>query len=210
MPPNPAVVASVSEDQQAILADIARLHLPEGDWYEVDATYGNGAFWRGLRVPPLRFDIDPQVDGVTAASAHHLPLDDAAVGSVVYDPPFLTYVRRGRDGNGAMLMAGRFSGYWRYDELEDDYRASITEFARVVRPGGMLVVKCQDIVHNHRLHLTHQRVLEMAAAVAFRPLDLFVLTAGHRLPSPNRAGRQRHARIHHSYFLVFRRLKGVS
>ena len=32
--------------------------------------------------------------------------------------------------------------------------------------------------------------------------DLFVLPAKHRLPSPNRAGTQKHARIFHSYFLV--------
>lgn len=196
-------VRSVDDDQQRILSAIAELHLDE--WYDVDATYGNGAFWAGLTEPPLRFDVDPQRPGVIPANAAALPLADASVGSVVYDPPFLTYVRRGRGGNGAMLMAGRFSGYWRYDELEADYEACIHEFARVVRHKGVLVVKCQDIVHNHRLHLTHQRVVEMADGVGFRPLDLFVLTAGHRLPAPNRAGRQRHARIHHSYFLVFRR-----
>jgi len=39
----------------------------------------------------------------------------------------------------------------------------------------------------------------------FRLKDLFVLPAKHRLPSPNRVGKQKHARIFHSYFLVFER-----
>lgn len=40
----------------------------------------------------------------------------------------------------------------------------------------------------------------------FRLLDLFVLSAKHRLPSPNRVGIQKHARIFHSYFLVLERI----
>jgi hypothetical protein len=35
---------------------------------------------------------------------------------------------------------------------------------------------------------------------------MFILAANHRMPSPNRAGAQKHARIFHSYFLVFKRL----
>lgn len=132
-----------------------------------------------------------------------LPLRAGSIGSLVFDPPFLTYVKNGREHKaGGVAMTKRFGGYYSYSELEDHYHETISEAARVLRPSGRMVVKCQDIVHNHRLHPTHQRVLEMARMEGFRLLDLFVLVARSRMPGPQ-AGQQRHARIWHSYFLVF-------
>lgn len=205
-PSRQAAVAfsTVDDDQRAILAAIADLHL-DGGWFDADVTYGNGAFWRGGPEPTWRSDIDPQKPGVVAACSTDLPVPDDAFGSLVFDPPFLTYVRSGRSGNGAMVMAKRFGGFWRYDELEGYYRASLVEAARVVRRDGIIVVKCQDIVHNHALHPTVASVItEWGPAAGLRLLDNFVLTARHRMPGPNRRGRQRHARIHHSHFVVFR------
>jgi tRNA G10 N-methylase Trm11 len=150
----------------------------------------------------MRFDIDPQQQGVAATCSTDLPLEANSLGSIVFDPPFLTYVRAGRSGNGSMIMSNRFSGYWRYDELETHYRATLAECDRVLRKGGVLIFKCQDIIHNHRMHCTHVNVIRWAAEVGFRLKDLFVLAANHRMPSPNRAGKQKHARIFHSYFLV--------
>jgi hypothetical protein len=197
------VIKSVYSDQSDILRGIIALHCPEG--FELDATYGNGQFYREIPHPRLRFDIDPQGEGVIAASSDALPISRESVSSFVFDPPFLTYVRAGREGNGKMVMAKRFAGYWRYDELEDHYRKTLIEAWRVLKPKGVLVFKCQDIVHNHRLHCTHANVIQWAAVLSFRLLDLFVLPASHRMPSPNRAGTQKHARIFHSYFLVFQK-----
>lgn len=194
------VVRSVYFDQTDILRAIIKLHCPLG--LECDMTYGAGSFWRNLSEPRLKFDIAPQVPGVRQACSTCLPIESGSLGSVVFDPPFLTYVRAGRGGNGPMIMAQQYSGYWRYDELEDHYQHSISEAYRVLRRGGIMVFKCQDIIHNHRMHCTHAKVIWMAEIEGFRLLDLFILPAKNRLPSPNRVGRQKHARIFHSYFLV--------
>lgn len=200
-----SVIRSVYTDQSDIIRGIIKLHCPEG--IECDVTYGNGQFWKDIPAPLHKFDIDPQQAGVVRACSTALPLPPGGLRSVMFDPPFLTYVRKGRAGNGAMVMAGRFSGYWRYDELESHYRGTLREARRVLRAGGVLIVKCQDIVHNHRLHCTHANVIQWAEGEQFRLLDLFVLPASHRLPAPNRAGKQKHARVFHSYFLVFQRGK---
>lgn len=200
-----SIIRSIYHDQQEVLRAIVALHAPAG--FDCDLTYGNGGFWGNIPAPAHKFDIDPQVAGVVAACSTNVPLPDATLGSIVFDPPFLTYVRAGREGNGRMVMAKRFSGYWRYDELEDHYRETIRESRRLLRAGGLLVFKCQDIVHNHRLHPTHISVVGWAADHGFRLRDLFVLAARHRMPPPNRAGSQKHARIFHSYFLVLERSK---
>jgi hypothetical protein len=197
----PPVIKSINFDQIEILKDIKSLYCPQG--FECDVTYGNGKFYENIKPPILKFDIDPQQLDVKQACSANLPLIDGCLSSMVFDPPFLTYVRSGREGNGNMVMAKRFAGYWRYDELEVHYKATLKESARVLRKGGVLVFKCQDIIHNHRMHCTHSNVIRWAEECGFRLLDLFILAAKHRMPAPNRGGRQKHARIFHSYFLVF-------
>ena len=198
-----SVVRSVYSEQEDVLRGIIQLHCPNG--IACDLTYGNGQFWKQIPPPPLRFDIDPQVEGVQQACSTCVPVTEGSLASAVFDPPFLTYVRAGREGNGTMVMAKRFSGYWRYDELESHYRGTLREAARVLAPGGVLVFKCQDIIHNHKMHCTHASVISWATLEGLTLADLFVLTAKHRLPAPNRLGTQRHARIFHSYFLVFKK-----
>lgn len=198
-----SIVKSVYEDQSDILKAIIKLHCPDG--FECDVTYGNGQFYKDIKQPSLKFDIDPQQSGVVGACSTSIPIKDGFLSSLVFDPPFLTYVRQGRQGNGNMIMSNRFSGYWRYDELADHYIKTIKEASRVLKKNGVMVIKCQDIIHNHNMHCTHANTIGWAEEVGFRLLDLFVLPAKHRLPSPNRAGTQKHARIFHSYFLVFKK-----
>lgn len=200
------VIRSVYFDQQEILAGIQRLHCPTG--FDADLTFGNGSFWKTLPRPAHCFDITPLHAGVIQASSCALPLGGASIGSAVFDPPFLTYVRQGRAHNGKVAMTSRFGGYYTYGELEAHYRGTLKECSRVLRPLGRLVFKCQDVIHNHRMHCTHANVINWAAAEGFRLLDLFVLAAKSRMPGPQK-GTQRHARVFHSYFLVFERNKAA-
>jgi len=201
------MIRSCEYDQTEILSGIMR--LCDIERFDADITYGNGMFYKHLPQPELKFDIDPQLDGVIGASSNSLPIDDASLSSLVFDPPFMTYVRAGRSGNGNMVMAKRFGGYWRYDELEDHYKSTLKECGRVLSKKGIMVFKCQDIVHNHRLHPTHIFITEWMREW-FRLKDLFVLAAKSRMPIPQKQGErkkvQKHARIHHSYFMVLERL----
>ena len=102
-------------------------------------------------------------------------------------------------------MSKRFGGYYTYQELEFHYQNTLKEVYRVLKPKGVFVFKCQDIVHNHKLHATHLNIIQWADKL-FRLKDLFLLVKSHRMPSPQK-GTQKHARIFHSYFLVLESLK---
>lgn len=194
------MIRSVYFNQTEILDAIEQLHVSAG--FDVDCTYGNGVFYKGRREPHYKFDIEPLIESVEKACSTALPLESDSVQSVMFDPPFLTYVRNGREHKGGKVqMTSRFGGYWSYSELESHYRGTITEASRILRKGGVLVVKCQDIIHNHRLHCTHANVIQWGHEAGLRLKDLFVLAAKHRMPGPQK-GIQRHARIFHSYFLV--------
>lgn len=198
------VIRSIYDNQDDLLRAVIQLHAPDG--FDCDLTYGNGSFWKNIPEPRHKYDIDPQKPGVREACSTLIEHDDASLGNVVFDPPFLTYVRSGRGGNGGMIMSRRFGGYWTYDELLDHYCMTLDECERAMRPKAILLFKCQDIIHNHKLHATHIDVVTHAGYRGFRLKDLFILAANHRLPSPNRNGQQKHARIFHSYFLVLERL----
>ena len=200
---NAPSIRSVYENQFDILSAIKTLHCPDG--FDVDATYGNGCFWKNTQRPKHCFDITPLHEGVISSCSTNLPLKESSVMSFVFDPPFLTYVRNGRQHNGKVALTSRFGGYYRYEELEEHYQHTISEAYRVLKPKGKMIFKCQDIIHNHQMHCTHVRVIQWAEIEGFRIADLFVLPAKHRMPGPQK-GQQRHARIWHSYFLVFEKV----
>ena len=197
------MIRSVYNTQEEILEAIRRLHCPQG--FQADFTYGNGGFWKSLPRPKHCFDLTPLHDGVIAASSCDLPLASGSLDNAVFDPPFLTYITGGRDHKkGKMAMSARFGGYYTYSELETHYQGTLRESYRVLAPLGRLIFKCQDIIHNHRMHCTHFNVVGWAIQERFRLLDLFILPAKSRMPGPQK-GTQRHARIFHSYFLVLER-----
>ena len=202
------MIRSVYYDQNEILKSI--MNLCNIDKFDADITYGNGKFYDQIEAPEFKFDISPQVEGVTECSSDNMPLEDGQINSLVFDPPFLTYVRAAREGNGNMVMAKRFGGYWRYDELEAHYRATLIESHRVLGKKGIMVFKCQDIIHNHKMHCTHLNVMEWSKGL-FRLKDLFILPAKSRMAIPQQEGTkkkvQKHARIFHSYFMVLEKIK---
>jgi len=199
-------IKSYSDNQHEILKNI--LTLNGLDSFDADISYGNGSFYKEIQVPRWKGDIDPQADGITEASSDKLPVNDGEFNSVVFDPPFLTYIKAAREHNS--IMAKRFGGYWGYDELEAHYKATIKEVYRVLGKKGIFIFKCQDIIHNHKMHSTHINIVNWCAGM-FRLKDMFILAKPHRMPMPQKAGekprRQKHARIHHSYFLVLEKLK---
>jgi len=201
------MIRSVYYDQTDILKSIMELCGIER--FCADVTFGNGKFYSGIKEPGLKFDISPQVPGVVECSSSNLLLDTGQINSLVFDPPFLTYVRAAREGNGNMIMAKRFGGYWRYEELETHYRDSLLEAHRVLGKKGIMVFKCQDIIHNHKMHCTHMNVMEWSKGL-FRLKDLFILPAKSRMPIPQQEGTkkkvQKHARIFHSYFMVLEKV----
>ena len=145
------IIRSVSTSQDEILASIMALcGLAR---FDADLTYGHGTFWKRLPQPKYAFDIEPMYEHVIKADSTKLPLKSVSLRSLVFDPPFLTYIKDGR--NHGSIMGKRFSGYWRYEELEEHYRGTLSEAHRVLKPEGIMVVKCQDIIHNHKLYPTH-------------------------------------------------------
>lgn len=193
------LATSLSFDEKEIIRWIMLLHN-NGQPFELDPTYSIGRFWEDLPKPKYKFDINPQVEGVTRARAEQLPLANESVNSIMFDPPFLMKGADDRKLTG--ILEKRFSGYKTYKELFKFYELALLEFWRVLRPAGVLAFKCQDSVSWKRQHLSHYEILKHAEKIGYYAKDLFVLARTNILWSPNMANQQ-HARKSHCYFIVF-------
>jgi len=205
------MIKSIYENQSELLRGLLSLHC--NDNIVADITYGNGGLYKDFGwEPSYRFDIDPQCEGIVKACSTTLPIANETFTSVMFDPPFLTYVKNARNhADGKHIMASRFGGYYTYEELKKHYQDTLDECHRVLCRKGVLVFKCQDIIHNHKMHCTHVNVIRWAEDRGFRLKDLFILVAKNRMPIPPTKTqtvpkKQKHARIFHSYFLVFEKL----
>jgi len=192
------MIKSTEHNQHTIIKDIISLHTPEG--IEVDVTYSKGVFYRDVNInePRLKFDLFPQTPDTVKASADKLPLLDSSVSSLMFDPPFIVGFKEGKQTG---IMGNRFGGFKNIKALWEFYDNALTEFYRVLKPNGVLIVKTQDTVSSGKNWFSHIHLANKAEELGFYHKDLFVLLAKHRIKGHNHTN-QKHARKFHSYFMV--------
>ena len=191
------LIKSISFSQDDILQSIIDLHTGP---VQADVTFGSGCFYKkALPRPALCFDLAPRVPGVIAADVCWLPLRAGCLRSVMFDPPFLI-----KTGPGAKLKDRFGSQVGNMQDLWNFYFLAMKEIHRVLVPGGWLIFKCQDGVLSGVNNFTHGEIYKMAVSLCFKPVDLFILLAKHRMKDPTHRV-QKHARKFHSYFWVFRK-----
>ena len=190
---------TVHTSQEELLQSIVALWCPCLGGFELDPTYGRGNFYKGsIARPPLCFDISPQVPGVKPADVRNLPIADGVVSTCIFDPPFLH-----AHGKGSVI-GNRFSSYPSQKLLHEMYRSALAELYRVLEPGGILAMKCQDTVEAGKQVWSHILVQQAAIDAGFTAVDLFILVGGGRIQGWNHSN-QVHARKFHSYFWVFQK-----
>lgn len=203
-------IQSVSYDQQQIINDILQLHN-NGDAIDVDLTYSKGVFYKNgvVKEPIHKFDLTPQVAGTIQASSDDIPLGDASVKCIMFDPPFVIAGKTYKDNaKGSSKIAKRFSAYENYDDLMEHYGETLKEAYRLLKDDGILIVKCQNTVSGGKQYFSHFFLMSTAIQIGFYPKDEFVLVNKSKMTSfGGRWNKQEHAMKHHSYFLVFKKKK---
>jgi hypothetical protein len=192
----PTVIIGTNADLMVACRQLG--YLGDPDDVVVDVTYGRGAWWRKYR-PPRLIAHDLALDGV---DFRQLPEADGSITVVCYDPPYTPTGNRATssiDEHYDRYGLGETHGW---AELWTLCEAGLKECARVLAPGGHLLVKSADGVESGRRRFLHHRLFAVALEVGLEPVDELILV--RRRPGPQPPGRgQEHAHQAHSYLQVF-------
>jgi len=192
------MILSIFEKQSQLLDSIEKLHLG-GLGVEVDLTYGRGSIHAGRpHSPKIRMDLEPVDDSVRRRDCRATCLNHESINSVLFDPPFLA------GGGKKSVMHGHYSSYRTVPSLLKFYGESLDEIARILKPNGILIFKCQDINNGKTQGFSHCDIYRMATERGLYGLDLFILINRNRMPPP-KMKQQVHARKAHCYFWVFKK-----
>lgn len=191
------VIKTTYTNERELINDVLWLYN-NGEGVDVDPCYSVGNFWKGLPQPKHKFDLEPKLPEVKKADCTNLPFENETVKSIMFDPPFVTYPSE------TSIITNRFSAFKTLEELQDMYTESLSEFYRILENKGLLIFKCQDLVHNHKQFLTHNFVINRAEIEGFYSRDCIILVRDRAILSPH-IQKQQHARKTHSYYLVFQK-----
>jgi hypothetical protein len=194
--PPPRIITTTSYNQQEILSNIFILYN-KGRPPEIDVTFNAGNMYNGIPCPGIKSDINPIVAGCLAADAKALPYKNNSFKSVVFDPPFMI-------GGERYRMSKRYGTFPNIFQLEDMIEKSIKEIFRVLKTKGILIIKCQDQVEQHKNYFMHLNIIIKAQKIGFKLIDLFILINDNFIGQYNLM-MQEHARKTHSFFLVFKK-----
>jgi hypothetical protein len=204
------IVSAYQSGNAEVFPKILELHVPDG--VEIaDVTYGKGIFWKQVDISKYTLHKSDLKTGVDCRNLHY---ENNSMDCVILDPPYMEGLfRKSEDhlaGNGSYAPfrehysngeATPAGPKW-HEAVLDLYFKAGKEAYRVLRPNGVLIVKCQDEVSANRQRLSHVEIINEYEKTGFYTKDLFVVMRLNR-PGVSRLKKQVHARKNHSYFIIF-------
>jgi hypothetical protein len=205
------VVTSAVGDNSDLFPKVAKLYIPKKSRV-LDTTWGNGVFWKKMDLKEFdvyQNDLDPE-RGKYHYDFRSLPEAwDGIFDAVIIDPPYLytggfktlkTSIDKGYNNKARNEM-----GIHGVDAVDKLYYDGMKESYRLLKPKGILIVKCQDQVMSGKQVWGHVTYMNYAEKIGFENEDLFVLVQKNQPTMRHKPEQQKHARRNHSYFLVFRK-----
>lgn len=200
------VVGTWPSNAELIAHALVPLRYLRPGWRTLDPTFGRGTWWKLWRPDELTTH-DLALDGV---DFRRLPEPNGYYDVVAFDPPYVSI--GGRDSSTEPEFLDRYGLYEAPGtprQLQQLIDEGLAEMLRVVRPRGLVIVKCANYVSSGHLWPGVHRTFERAERLGFRLVDELVhATEPGMQPGRRRKDgdpvRQQHARFNSSTALVLR------
>lgn len=201
----PVLAANNWPNNAELIADVFRLGYIELGDDVLDATYGRGLWWKVYRPGFLVTNDIVQGRADCNYDFRHLPEEWANRFDVVaYDPPYVCV--GGRETTGIPDLHDRYG----LTDAPKNPRAlqalmdlGLLEMKRVTRPGGLILMKCQDYISSGKLWPGTYYSQRQAVTLGLEVVDRFE-HIGHARPQPP-GRKQVHARRNLSTLFVLRK-----
>lgn len=190
---------SVFEKDSDILIAINDIFLKK-QWFDLDCTYSKGIFYKNIKEPRIKSDLNPLYEDVIMCDSTELScIQDNSLHSVVFDPPFLFRKRKSKNND---KVSARFSYFNSYEELQSMYEKSLEAIYVKLKKGGFLCFKCQDMTDG-KFYCTHNFIINYATSIGFILKDIIIKTSKSKLQKD--AKQQNCVAKIHSYWLIFKK-----
>jgi hypothetical protein len=174
---DPILAAARWATNAELIADCAALGYLRSDWLTCDPTWGEGKWWtkwqpaEGRLIRHDKFKLD-------GVDFRQLPEPDMYFHAVTFDPP---YVAQG--GRKTSTIDERNSRYGIAGDVDDGgnprtpaanqdlMHGGMKEILRVLKPKGMLLMKCQDYVSGGNYWPGTHYAIEHALDLGFDYID---------------------------------------
>lgn len=183
-----------------LIADCARLGYLKSTDRILDPTFHRGLWWKKWKPAwPGTLVINRNDHDFRA-----MPYPDGRFDAIAFDPP---YVAQG--GRSTSTVQDFLHRYGLFDcpqtppLLQQLINDGLTEMHRLVKPRGIVLVKCKDYVSSGRLWLGTHYTLTHALALGFTCLDRLEHTSRKTGPQPRVT--QVHARRNLSTLFVLKK-----
>lgn len=199
-PRGPVMAATAWPSNADMIVDMVRLGYLTADDLVLDPTYGSGRWWKKWS-PRMLVHHNNTEDGSDFRDTGY---PDNHFDAVAYDPPYVCI--GGRKTSGIKSM---YDGYGLTDAprtpdaLQDLINCGLSEMKRVVKPKGIILVKCQDYVSSGKLYPGTFNTHYFARLLGLELVDRFEHIGNPRPQPPGR--RQVHARRNLSTLFIFRK-----
>lgn len=203
----PEVISTVVFGSNAdLMVSVEALYFRPGDRI-ADVTYGRGGFWSKLDLRQYKLSFSDlhtwaEFPGVENYDCRKLPYANTSMNVVAFDPPF---IGRGAGWCEAQYKTGTCD--LSQGEIVKLYQDGMAEAKRVLRKGGLLLVKCQDRTMGGKQIRNTEIVRQYAVGkLGLSDQDRFVFISDKPRQSPIKNGAmQRHAVHQECYLWVFRK-----
>jgi SAM-dependent methyltransferase len=185
-----------------LIADIASLGYIKQTDHVLDPTYGRGLWWKKFK-PDVLVGMDLKMD--PTFDFRSMPFTDNVFDVVAFDPP---YVSMG--GRSTTTMPDFHNRYGLVNaprtpaELSTYIEDGLRECHRVLKPNGILLVKCMNYISSGKFVDGADRIARFCAV----DLDMEKLDeAIHVGTARPQSGKQTHTRANFSYLFIYRKRK---